>query len=325
MRILIVTSEWPTADNSTAGIHIFNQVECLRQAGLDVEVFSFRGKANPLLYALAIVRLRRVYRTKPVDVIHAHHGQAGLVALAHWKRPFVVTFHGSDLQGVVSRTGRYTMTGHVLRILSRFVGLLADEVVVVSEHMIRGLPRRPSHVIPTGVDLQLFYPMPQIGARNTLGLPIGQRLVLFGGNPENPIKRYELARHAVEQLDRSLDTKLIIANGISHNLMPLYMNACDTLLVTSLHEGSPRAVREALACNLPVVSVDVGDIRQRIGHVEGCVLCPDDLVSSITAGLARVLEDRRRVDGLQEVIHLDERLLVQKVIKVYESALENHT
>ena len=321
MRVLFVTSEWPASPGDISGIQVVHQAERLRQAGLDLDVYSFRGRASPRRYAQAIARFHKVNDFSRFDLIHAHHGQSGIVALSQRRLPVVVTFHGSDLQGIRNTNGRYTVLAYLLRTVSQMVARLATEVIVVSKHLARYLPRRDYHIIPAGIDLDLFRPMPQDYARQNLGLPQDGRLVLFVGDPARPEKRHALAEQATIRLSRQLNARLVVGTGIPHGQMPVFMNACDVLLVTSSHEGSPNAVKEALACNLPVVSTDVGDVRQRIGPLCGCVVCSDDHPSTIAAGLAKVLEQRVRIDGRAAVRHLDERLLAQKVIQVYTRAI----
>ncbi len=149
-------------------------------------------------------------------------------------------------------------------------------------------------------------------------LPLEEKLVLFVGNPERPEKRYYLAKLVVEIVASYFPVKLILANGIPNEKMPLYMNACDVLLVTSSNEGSPNAVKEALACNLAVVSTNVGDVGQRIASIDGCALCLDDHPNIIAGELRNVLEKACRVNGREAVLHLNERLLSSKVISVYQ-------
>ena len=123
-------------------------------------------------------------------------------------------------------------------------------------------------------------------------------------------------------LNDQFDIELVRVTESPYELMPYYMNACDVLLLTSLHEGSPNVVKEALACNLPVVSTDVGDVRERIGDVEGCGICKDDQPETIATALRQVLSRDKPIDGRTTVLDLDERLLTQKVIKIYQGAIE---
>jgi glycosyltransferase involved in cell wall biosynthesis len=148
-----------------------------------------------------------------------------------------------------------------------------------------------------------------------------RRLILFPAAPDHPVKRFGLAQEAVAGLDGRFAAEMVGCGGVPYNLMPTYMNACDVLLLTSLHEGSPNAVKEALACNLPVVSVDVGDVRERVDSVEGSVVCEDDRPDTIATALAEVLSRSGRVDSRSAVSHLDERVLTRRVISVYRQAI----
>lgn len=324
LRVLVVTSEWPTAAEPYSGIAIARQVEHLRQVDLDVEVFNFRGGGNPLRYLRAIKQFRRVYRSKVFDLVHVQHGQSGLIVAGLSTCPVIVTFRGSDLQGLSGTTGRYSPVGYLLPRVSRVVARFANEVILVSEHMARYIPERSYHVIPAGLDLGLFTPIPQSEAREQCGLPQDRRLALFVGNPQNPIKRFDLARRAVALVDGTRELEVVVCSGVRHEQVPLYLNACDVLLVTSLHEGSPSSVKEALACNLPVVSTDVGDVRERLAGIEGCIVLEDDRPETVAKGLESVLRASHRIEGRATVMDLDERLLAQRVIDVYRRALSNH-
>jgi len=321
MRVLMITCEWPSTTSSNSGIFVARQVESLRQAGVDIDVFHFRGAKSPRNYIRAWRGAQDRLSQGGYDVVHAQWGQSALLAFPK-RLPLVVTFRGGDLNGIFDKNGRITAAGRVLRVLSRWVADRADQIIVVSKELASRIPRRPCHVIPSGLDLDLFHPMPLEEARSRLGLPIGKPLVLFAADPCNrPIKRYALAEAAMARLSPRLEAELVVANGVPHVLMPCYMNACDVLLVTSIREGSPNVVKEALACNLPVVSVDVGDVKQRIGPVKGCVLCGDDSPETIASGLERILHTRGRVDGRRAVLELDERALAERTIAVYRDAI----
>lgn len=233
--------------------------------------------------------------------------------------PLVVTFRGSDLEGIAGANAHYTISGRFLRLASQMVAGLADEVIMVSETLARYLPRHDYHVIPSGIDLDLFQPMPMREARIALGLS-DARLILFAANPQNPVKRFWLAQAAIERIGAKDRIELITTNDISHEQMPLYMNACDVLLLTSRHEGSPNVVKEALACDLPVVSTDVGDVRMRLSGIAGCAIVGDS-PDEIAAALDTVLRQNQRIDGRRTVAALDERLLTDQITNVYHQAL----
>jgi teichuronic acid biosynthesis glycosyltransferase TuaC len=322
LRVLMVTTDWPTPDRPRTTNFIRRQADALRTAGGDIDVFHFRGAQNPLNYVRAWRAVRRHLATGRYDLVHAQFGQSGLVALPK-RVPLVVTFRGSDLLGMVSdKTGRHTWRGRLVQWLSRMVARRADAVIVVSEHMKAQLPAavHPS-VIPSGLDLELFHPIPRDEARQRLGWRLDRRVVLFVGRPFQARKRHALARDAVERLDRSLAAELVVAWGVPYAEMPLYMSAADVLVCTSMQEGSPNAVKEALACNLPVVSVPVGDVALRLQGIDGCELCANDQPETIAAALERVLRRGRRINGHDAVQALNEALLSEQVIGIYRSVL----
>ena len=152
----MVTSEWPTDGHKGAVPFIVQQVNYLRKAGIDINVFPFRGNKNPLNYLKAWLKLRRTHDFKHYDLIHAQFGQSGIVALPTIL-PMVVTFWGSDLHGIVGTNGQYSWLGFILQFVSRYVAKKAKEIILVSEHLSQYLSMKlPYHVIPHGVDLELF-------------------------------------------------------------------------------------------------------------------------------------------------------------------------
>lgn len=320
IRVLMVTCEWPTPDNPHFVPFIVRQVEFLRKAGVEIDVFSFRGARNPLNYVRAWYDVQQRVRRHSYDLIHAQWGQSAPTALLSGL-PLVVTFRGGEGEGIVGDNGRYTFSGHVLRIVSSLVARWADELIVVSNHMRNYLPNRTIHTVPSGLDFSGLPLIPIDEARRQLGLSPTKRLVLFVGNPAEARKRYDLAREVVSRLDKSLDAELVVAWQVPHNLIPVYMNACNALLFVSMYEGSPNVVKEALACNLPVVSVAVGDVPERLEGMAGCRVCSDEAPDEIATALTGVLRTNTRIEGRSAVRELDEEVLAQRMIQIYRSAI----
>ncbi len=318
----MITSAWPHRGQEATTHFIERQATFLKAAGVDVDVYHFRGMRRPWRYPGAWVGAQYRLSRRRYDLVHAQFGQSGLMGLPK-RIPLVVTFRGSDLLGIVRDTdGRRTLAGRALQWTSRMVARRADAVVVVSEHMKQSLPPGiPATVIPSGLDFALFHPIPRAEARQRLGLPPDQPLVLFAGRPSQGRKRYGLARRAMDIVQRSLPADLLVAWGIPHSDVPLYMNAADALVFTSMQEGSPNVVKEALACDLPVVSVPVGDVPGRIRDIEGCELCPDERPETIAAALERVLRRGSRIRGRTAVESLDERVLTAQLIELYRAVL----
>ncbi|MBX3062106.1 MAG: glycosyltransferase [Anaerolineae bacterium] len=234
MRVLMITTEWPTAAMPHRAPFIVREVEFLRKLNVDVDVFPLNGSQNPLNYAAAWRQVRQKLHTNAYDLIHAQFGQSAIPTLGA-RVPLVVTFRGSDVIGFLDQQGRYTFKGRLLSQFSRYAARIAAEVIVVSKGLISRLPPREYHVIPSGIDLDHFCPMPREQARARLGLARDRQYVLFVGSKHNPIKRYELAQEAVNVLQQTHNAELLLAMGVSHEDIPLYMNACDALVLTSTH------------------------------------------------------------------------------------------
>ncbi|MCI0439957.1 MAG: glycosyltransferase [Chloroflexi bacterium] len=326
LHVLMITSEWPTPEMPYSGVFVKRQADALRAAGVEVEVFSFRGAKRISNYLRARRAIRKQLAGGGYDLVHAHWGQSAILALPK-KLPLVVTFHGTDIQGWMGGGVKSSAMGVALRAVSKMAARFADEVILVSERLARFLPKRPYHIVPMGLDTSLFRPMPMDEARRHVGLPTDRKLVLFAASPERPEKRYALAQEAVALLNGNhngttgLSPLLIACKDVPQEQMPYFMNASDVLCLTSQYEGSPTVVKEALACNLPIVSVDVGDVRERIGSIEGCVVCDNDNAATIAAALSRILGESRRIEGRALVIELDERALAEKVVSIYKRAI----
>jgi teichuronic acid biosynthesis glycosyltransferase TuaC len=320
MRILVVTSEWPSAEHPASGVFVASQVETLRGLGIEVEVFAFRGSGDPRRYVRARRAVAQLLADERFDAVHAHFGQSGLVVPSGL--PLIVSFYGSDVFGIVSASGRYTVGGWILARSSRIVARRASEVVAISKAVAKRLPARRMHIVPLGVDRQTFRPMDKLEARRTLGLVAEGRLVLFNGDPRATAKRYALAREVMDRL--TSDAELITVSDQPRSVVNLYMNACDAFLVTSRHEGGPVAVREALAAGLPVVSVDVGDVAEWIDDVDGCEVCTGDDPASIAVALDRVLREPRRITP-PALDASDELSVARRIADIYRSITETAT
>jgi glycosyltransferase involved in cell wall biosynthesis len=169
------------------------------------------------------------------------------------------------------------------------------------------------------VDLSRFRPKDRLRCQVALGWDPDRRHVLFPASRDRPEKRYALAQTAVALLDGDAAVvELHHLDGVAHEEMPTWLNACEALLLTSTHEGSPNVVKEALACDVPIVSVDVGDVRDRIETIDGCFIAeptPQDLA----AKLESVLERRGRINGRDRISELSLERVAEKVRDIYET------
>lgn len=321
MRVLVATAIYPSADKPTLGTFVRTQVESLRRAGVDVETFVLAGPRRKLNYAQAIVRLRRRLARGGIDLVHAHYSFVGMIGRLQTRVPLVVTYHGDDILGTVDERGKTRAFSGVVVAAGRALGNVADAVIVQSDEMARALGRDGAHVIPHEVDFEVFRPTPRDRAREELGLDPEKRYVLFASPPDIPVKRYPFAREAVELLaERDLPTELLVVYRETQHRLALYMSASDALVFPSFQEGSPNIVKQAMACNLPIVATNVGDVREVIGETPECFVCEPD-AGLFAERLADVLARRRRTDGRERIRHLDAATISDRVIRVYEDVL----
>jgi teichuronic acid biosynthesis glycosyltransferase TuaC len=316
VRILVVTNMYPVAEEPALGIFVQEQVESLRakgvdggvDGGVDVDVFFINGPHSRLNYVTGFFRYLPVPLRQRYDLIHAHYPLTGAIARFEVGAPLVVTYHGIEVV--------YGWQGTLCRALAPLV----DRVIVTSARVRTDLGMSRASVIPCGVNMDLFQPESRAEARAALGLPQDKKLVLFCA-AMRPEKRFHLVQAAMSRLSAAdPQVRLVIATGQPHQVVPHYMNACDALVLTSEYEGSPMVIKEAMACNLPIVSVDVGDVAEIISGTGGCLICqptPEDVASK----LAQVLQRGERTQGRANIAHLSLENIADRLIGEYEDVL----
>jgi teichuronic acid biosynthesis glycosyltransferase TuaC len=307
MRVLVVTNLWPTAERPAAGGFVRDQVEALRQIeGVDLELFTFGTGARAYLEAAR--DLRRRYARDRFDIVHAHYGLAGWSALAVKGAAHVVTFHGTDLQ--------HPRVGPLSRMLANRISLSAP----VSATLARaGLPhpRRRVAVLPCGVNLDRFAPIPRAAARERLGLDPAKPYLLFPADPARPEKRYDLAR----QLADDAGVELLHYERRPPKEVPLLINAANAVLVTSDREGFGLAALEALACGVPVLATEAGVAPLALNGIAGTLCAPFDVRTWHEALAAHLAADEPRVDGRARAALFDRNRLAERVFKAYQDVL----
>jgi len=324
MRVLVVTSIFLSGH----GNFIAEQVRSLRSAGLDLDVIFFDPRETRLNYAMNWPRVVGAIGRGRYDIIHTHHTYTMIMVGAGKKltgstTPVVLTVHESEILDRAGRTRTWHPTSQLRHFLplKRFAAGQADFVVFVSRQLAAALPApRPQEVIPCGIDLVKFRPLAQAECRRRLGLPAPPRpIVFFPPNPRNRRKRFELAQRAYDLVrEESPDAVMVTGGHVDADEMPLYYNAADVTVQTSYCEASPTVVKEALACEVPVVSTDVGDTREVVEGVPHCWVCSEDpreLADRILSACGhRATGARQRL--LQLGLGLDQ--VAERMIRVYE-------
>ena len=332
MRILVVTNIYPTPNAPTSGIFVEQQIKGFKQIELEVEVmFVDRFQKGMGVY----LTLRRQIRSKiehyQPHIVHIMYGgvMADQVTRAVDGIPTVVTFHGSDLLGEhLSGVVRKLIAGYGVW-ASWQAARRADRVVVVSKILYDALPkdvdRFKVRIIPCGIDLDRFKPLNQKECRDRLGWNAEYFHILFPSHPGNSVKRYLLACAAVEALScQGIPAEMHCLQGVSNEEVPIWLNASDVLLLTSQHEGSPTVIKEALACNVPIVSVDVGDVSERIEGIEGCYLALPDS-DDLAAKLHLVYAGPHRVAGREKIQELSLQRVAVRFKEFYRDLLNSRS
>jgi glycosyltransferase involved in cell wall biosynthesis len=327
MRVLVITNQWPSREQPHR-VLVARQVDSLRRAGVAVDVLTidgFRSRAN-YVRALGPVARLTVERSR-YDVVHAHTGHCGVVACAQLRYPVVVSYVGYDLDAAsADRIGGPLdrARASLERAVFRRLGYVVAATITKSARSAEQLPaaaRLRNTVIPGGIDRDVFTPLPRAEARRRLGRPADTPTVLFAADPARFSKRFELAQAAVDHASRSVpDLSLAVASGVAPEEMPLWMNAADVLLLTSRGEGSPNVVKEAMACDLPVVSVDVGDVAEIVAGTRHCHVCPANAVAlgDAIVAVVRALPERSNGRERSEGLALD--AVTKRTIEVYTRA-----
>jgi teichuronic acid biosynthesis glycosyltransferase TuaC len=282
MRVLVVTNMYPTPERPALGSFVRDQVEALRRRGdVEIELFAFAPGLGE--YPRAARELRRRYRGTRFDVVHAHFGLTAWPAVAAGLGPVVVTLHGNDL--FHPRSNRLTrailpLTALPAAVSREFSGLLRGA----------GTTRRVA-VLPVGIDLERFRPIPRAEARERLGLDPRGRYLLFPHDPSRPLKRFDRAQEA------AAGTALLTMGNVPPADVPLWINAANAVLVPSQAEGFGLSAIEALACGVPAFATPVGIHPVALDGIAGAYCAAWDR-EAWRAALEPVLEaDDPRVDG----------------------------
>jgi glycosyltransferase involved in cell wall biosynthesis len=300
---------YPNPEQPAFGTFVEDQVESLRRAGVRVDVLFINGREHTLNYLLGTLRLWWMLLKNRYNIIHAHYAISGFVARLQFLYPVVVTYHGAE---VLSHVPRW------LEFLSRRGPQMFDRIIVVNHKEKELLDNDPKvEVIPCGINFDEFYPIPVSEARALLDLPMDKPLVLWAGEYWQYEKRFELVEESMKVVQGRLpDAELVLVSGKPHSVIPTYMSACDVLVLTSRSEGSPMVIKEAMACNLPIVSTDVGDIAEVIEGVDGCYLV-EPVAEDVADKLFKVLERRGRTRGREKIQYLGSGPVTRRVIEVY--------
>ena len=298
---------------------VTEQGEAIRALGHEVDYFLVRGN-----YLRAVGALEAKTREFKPDVVHAHFGLSAITAELQSLVPVVTTFHNGE-----------TLNWHV-NLMSSLMSLRAKHVIYVAQH-IRDLSYFKAEnysIIPCGVPMDQCVVMDKAEARKQLGWSNDKKYILFGGAFDNLRKNYPILRDAVERIGG--DIEIVEMKGLSRAECVLRMNACDLFALPSHSEGSPQALKEAMACNCPCLATDIADVKYLFGDEPGHFILrnprktherwdgDEKSLDEMVALLKEALAYGKRTNGRERILKLglSNEQVAQKIIDIYNEILK---
>ncbi|WP_373207926.1 glycosyltransferase [Clostridium paraputrificum] len=322
MKILHITNMYPYKKKPWYGIFVYNQIESLkRNSKYKIDCYFINGADGKLNYLKSIIELRKFKNS--YDIIHCHHGWCAIIAaLVFKKETKIVSLVGGDLleKDIWYKKILVNVTKRVIR---KF-----NHVIVKSENMKRelvNLDLKKISVIPNGVNLDLFKPMAQEICKNEIGIDLKKQYFLFTaaengqGRPE---KRFDIIDSALKIINDD-DIKVLCMNNINHRDVPKYINSCEAVLMCSDYEGSPNIIKEAMACNVHIISTDVGNVAEMISGVQSSIIIRQDSKEFALAikNIANGKLNNNGISGRQKLkdMELDEDSIARKILNIYKT------
>lgn len=309
----------PGDEQGSSMIFSKREVTSLKRVGVNVQMFFLASRTSPVLLFKEWVRLRGVMRAFKPHLIHAQFGTVtGSFCAFGTGIPLVVTFRGSDLNPNPTTSPTRDMFS---KVLSHVAAFRASRIICVSMPLTKQLwfGRKRTSVITNGTNLKVFFPRCKEETRTQLGWNQGDQIVLFNAGSSPVGKRLDLAEAAVAAAGPLCQRlRLIVLDGtIDPERIPLFLNAADCLLLTSDWEGSPAILKEAMACNLPVVAVDVGDVVERLAGIYPSVIAPRN-AEQLGKAVVEILATNRRSNAYGQIQDLSEEQIALSIRNLYE-------
>lgn len=313
MKVIFVAS----GNKAVGKVNSFvqSQYDSLVAEGLDMVLFPIVGHGVKA-HLKAAKELHHLIRREHPDVVHAHYSICGHVAA------LAMMCMRKKTKLVVSILGSFPTHSKKWRLVKFCIRHIWDKTIVKSQRTARQLGEDVA-IIPNGVNLATFYPQDYHQARQLVGFETDNRYIIWCSNPDRKEKNFALAQTAVDMISKDYNIVLLPIYNNTPQEVAIYMNAADCLLLTSKMEGSPNVIKEAMACNCPIVSTDVGDVRERLEGLTGCYILPENMerpVEQLAGLIANCLKFGKRTSGYRRII--DDQLTVeqvaQRIIQCYE-------
>ena len=311
MRVLEVHSGNAVGGDSNKYTFVKEQGNAIAKYGAEVDYYAIVGK-GVIGYLKNVSTLKKKIKEFKPDIIHAHFGLCGVVSLLTMSGvPVVVTFHNGE-----------TLNKFVNFICSLF-SKWSKHTIYVAQHIYDKciFKSKKYTIMPCGVEMPDMNITPYTEARKKLDWDENKKYILFGGNFKNLRKNYPLLRDALDILNRE-DVEVIEMKGFNRQECVLRMSASDLFALPTKSEGSPQALKEAMACNCPIVATDVADIKHLLGDLDGHYICSFD-PKNVAEHIEKALAFNSRTKGRERIIELGltNDLVAKKLVEIYTDIL----
>lgn len=302
MRVLVVASY----NKGRFAPFIEEQAKELEAQGCETRFFGLQGKGIGG-YTRNLPLLKKEIKAFQPDIIHAHYGLSGLFANMQRRIPVVTTYHGSDINDK-----------NALRFSKVSMRLSAWNIFVSRQTLRKAQLKKKYSLLPCGIDLSELQLTKKTEARRQMHLALDKKYILFAGAFDNRVKNAPLAQQVVDNLHDD-DVALLELKGYSRDEVTLLMCAADALIMTSFSEGSPQVIKEAMACGCPIVSVDVGDVKERVEGADGCYVAKTRESNELANLLREAMLFDGKTKGREKIVAdgLDNRQVAEKLLTIY--------
>ena len=316
MKVLLVTNMYPSKEFPTYGIFVKEQQSAIERYHRDVEfiVFYINGKLGMMEYLKSILRINQLIKRNNFDLIHIHYGLSGLFLLSRLslKVPVLVTLHGGDIQVEQGKKVQVFLTKQILKCAQMAVTLNARMDSITKKYI------KNTVLVPCSVNTEIFVPKKEIKPSSSV------KRIVFPSDRSRMVKNYPLFEEVIKLLKSKYNINcetFEVKNMNRQQVADLY-NSADLMLMTSISEGSPQVVKEAMACNLPVVSTNVGDVEVLLANVQGSAVSKSGSAEEL-AGLCykSLCGDFNGIKGRDKIfeLELDDKNIATKVYNIYKS------
>lgn len=308
MKVLFVCSGNFTGLFEHKMVFVHEVREALISKGIKIDVFLVKGKGL-FGYLKSIFNFWKIVFNSDYDLIHAYYGLSGLLACLQLSKPVITTFLGSDIN-----------LPNIRRI-SKIVYSISSFSIFVDKKLAQLINAKKKYVVQSlGIDLATFSPIEKTVSREKVGFSQSDKVILFSSSFDRKEKNFFLAKKALDSLEQSFSI-IELGKSYSREYLNLLYNVADVFLLTSFTEGSPQTIKEAMACNCPIVTTDVGDIKEIISDTEGCFMTSFD-PADVADKIKLALDFGKRTNGREKIKHLDNKLIAEKILEVYKEVLK---